>query len=132
MQGKLFFLTLCILLALSAFAASGEEPVEIEGITGPGEVAEPDTETPQDVEVEVGSSTEGESASLCRPLAAGTPDGQEATRGNWDPATCGACGDFCSSDNACYGRLLGDRCNNNGGTCQAFTGCALFNCCRCT
>jgi hypothetical protein len=51
--------------------------------------------------------------------------------GNWDPALCLACGDYCSSDNLCYGRLLGDRCNNSGGTCQAFSGCALYNCCRC-
>jgi hypothetical protein len=47
-----------------------------------------------------------------------------------DPATCGRCFN-CSSDNDCFGRLLGDRCNNLGATCQAFDGCALYNCCRC-
>lgn len=47
-----------------------------------------------------------------------------------DPATCGRCL-HCSSDNLCAGRLFGDPCNNNGGSCQAFDGCALYNCCRC-
>lgn len=49
----------------------------------------------------------------------------------WDPATCGVCGSYCSSDNLCLGRLLGDLCGPNGQTCKARTGCALFNCCKC-
>ena len=28
-------------------------------------------------------------------------------------------------------QLIGDACSGTGGTCQAFDGCALFNCCRC-
>jgi hypothetical protein len=47
-----------------------------------------------------------------------------------DPATCGRCLN-CSSTNDCFGKLIGDICSNNGGTCQAFNGCALYNCCRC-
>jgi hypothetical protein len=53
----------------------------------------------------------------------------------WDPATCGTCGTYCTSDNACMGRLLGDKCmntaNNIEGYCKARTGCALYNCCYC-
>ncbi len=47
-----------------------------------------------------------------------------------DPATCARCLN-CASTNVCAGKLLGDVCNINGGTCQAFDGCALYNCCRC-
>jgi len=47
-----------------------------------------------------------------------------------DPATCGRCLN-CASTNVCAGKLLGDVCSLNGGTCQAFDGCALYNCCRC-
>jgi hypothetical protein len=47
-----------------------------------------------------------------------------------DPATCGRCLN-CSSTNVCFGKLLGDPCSGTGGTCQAFDGCALYNCCRC-
>ena len=47
-----------------------------------------------------------------------------------DPATCGRCLN-CASTNVCAGKLLGDVCSINGGTCQAFDGCALYNCCRC-
>lgn len=51
-----------------------------------------------------------------------------------DPATCGRCFN-CSSTNTCHGKLLGDPCIAPGGTpstCQAFNGCALYNCCQCT
>lgn len=48
----------------------------------------------------------------------------------WDPATCGRCLN-CSSTNVCAGKVIGDACSGTGGTCQAFDGCALFNCCRC-
>jgi hypothetical protein len=51
-----------------------------------------------------------------------------------DPATCGRCFN-CSSTNTCFGKLLGDPCIAPGGTpstCQAFNGCALYNCCQCT
>lgn len=54
---------------------------------------------------------------------------QPVFRGH-DPATCGRCL-HCASTNVCAGRLIGDLCDNNGGTCQAFDGCALYNCCRC-
>jgi hypothetical protein len=47
-----------------------------------------------------------------------------------DPATCGRCLN-CSSTNVCFGKLIGDLCSGTGGTCQAFDGCALYNCCRC-
>jgi hypothetical protein len=47
-----------------------------------------------------------------------------------DPALCGTCLN-CSSSNLCYGLLIGDPCNHQGGTCQAVNGCALANCCRC-
>jgi len=46
-----------------------------------------------------------------------------------DPATCGRCL-HCTSTNVCFGQLIGDPCGS-GGTCQAFDGCALYNCCRC-
>ena len=55
---------------------------------------------------------------------------QPVYRGH-DPATCGRCL-HCKSTTACAGRLLGDLCNNDGSTCQAFDGCALYNCCRCS
>ena len=58
------------------------------------------------------------------------PGGQPADKG-WDPATCGTCQGYCSSDNLCAGKLLGDKCDNSNRTCQARTGCALFNCCAC-
>lgn len=47
-----------------------------------------------------------------------------------DPATCGRCLN-CASTNVCAGQLIGDVCSSTGGTCQAFDGCALYNCCRC-
>ncbi|HEX6904872.1 MAG TPA: hypothetical protein VF789_34510 [Thermoanaerobaculia bacterium] len=47
-----------------------------------------------------------------------------------DPATCGRCL-HCASTNVCAGKLIGDVCSGTGGTCQAFDGCALYNCCRC-
>lgn len=57
---------------------------------------------------------------------------QPTSEAGWDPATCGTCRGYCSSDNVCHGKLLGDKCDNvNNRTCQAFTGCALFNCCFC-
>lgn len=51
-----------------------------------------------------------------------------------DPATCGRCLN-CSSTNTCFGKLIGDSCTGPGSTpstCQAFNGCALYNCCQCT
>ncbi len=51
-----------------------------------------------------------------------------------DPATCGRCLN-CSSTTSCFGKLFGDPCIGPGGTpstCQAFNGCALYNCCQCT
>ena len=60
------------------------------------------------------------------------PGAEAQPQRDWDPATCAACGEHCSSDNLCFGRLIGDFCNNNGGICRAFDGCALFNCCRCS
>lgn len=45
--------------------------------------------------------------------------------------TCGTCQHFCSSEPSCQGKYLGDKCSNNGGTCQARTGCAIYNCCYC-
>lgn len=47
-----------------------------------------------------------------------------------DPALCWKCFN-CSSSNLCAGKLIGDACSSTGGTCQAFNGCALYNCCRC-
>lgn len=50
-----------------------------------------------------------------------------------DPATCGRCFN-CTSVNTCFGKLIGDPCISTGTTpttCQAFDGCALYNCCRC-
>lgn len=75
---------------------------------------------------------EVEQVGVCRPRDPATSAHERPSPARtWDPATCGRCGDFCSSDNACLGKLLNDPCNNTGGICQAFTGCALFNCCRC-
>ncbi len=133
MKRKIFCVTFCVLLALFAFGASGEETAEAEGVATGGAVVGSESQQPEGSVTTLEEAAEDEPAAACRPLVAGAEGavGQEVARGNWDPATCGGCGDFCSSDNACFGRLLGDRCSNSGGTCQAFTGCALFNCCRC-
>lgn len=96
-------------------------------------------EMPQDRAVEVEATPKLvliDEAPSCSVSPAGelAPGAEAAAlpQGGWDPATCGACGHHCSSDNLCFGLLLGDFCNNNGGICRAFDGCALFNCCRCS
>lgn len=45
--------------------------------------------------------------------------------------TCGTCQHFCASEPSCEGKYLGDKCSNDGGTCQSRTGCAIYNCCYC-
>lgn len=136
MKQRIFWTTLCVLLALFSLAASGEERAGTKETTGEAQVAGSDSAArPEGAAARSESASEGELVAACVPLGTGPEGvagfGQEGAERNWDPATCGSCGSFCSSDNACFGRLLGDRCNNTGATCQAFTGCALFNCCRC-
>jgi hypothetical protein len=79
----------------------------------------------------------GEGAAMMMMMTPICPDQVRADAiEGWDPATCGTCGTYCTSDNACLGRKLGDTCVNSGtntdGICQARTGCALYNCCYCS
>jgi len=60
------------------------------------------------------------------------PDLRALQQDEIDPASCGVCAHHCSSDNLCFGRKIGDFCNNMAGICRAFDGCALVNCCRCS
>lgn len=75
-------------------------------------------------------SLEGPSCQADATSAAMTELGIQPIFKGHDPALCWKCFN-CSSSNLCAGKLIGDACSSTGGTCQAFNGCALYNCCRC-
>ena len=56
---------------------------------------------------------------------------EQLTRPVSTQATCGTCFELCASDHFCQGKHAGDRCTNTGATCQIFSGCDVFDCCRC-
>jgi len=125
MLRKLLTFSLLCLFALASVAYA-EDPATPtpEALATVSEAAAANEETPEAAESAVAATPAEEPPCQALPSAGKVLDG-------WDPATCGSCGSFCSSDNACMGKLLGDPCGNNNQTCLARTGCALFNCCTC-
>ena len=129
MEKRNLWISTCLIIVFAASGVIAEAPDT--GLVAPA-VERQETEVTQEGQQTVGvllpkDDTETTGTSFC-PFAAPT---QVSLNDGWDPATCASCGHFCTSDDKCFGKLFGDRCNNAGGTCQAFSGCALFNCCRC-
>jgi hypothetical protein len=108
------FFALCLMSTVGAVAAEEPQPAQ----NAPQPEAQPTIaqEVLEDAAAQISS---------CRTAPPPTTDQ------GWNPATCGRCQGLCTSDDKCGGRLAGDICSNDGKTCVAFNGCALFNCCRC-
>lgn len=132
--------------ALLVFAGSlpvlaGDEPLESAAADPtPSPEAIPEAQGPQPAGPQPGDMllvATPEGATACQqevtPLFAqdGGSQNQASLPDNWNPALCWRCSGACTSDDICMGMNAGDRCSNNGKTCVAFSGCALFNCCRC-
>lgn len=100
-------------------------------ISAAGWAAETGGEAPAAAPLELEIALEQAPSCSMSPAGALAPGAEPQPQRDWDPATCAACSGHCSSSNDCFGLKIGDFCNNNGGVCKAFDGCALFNCCRC-